>query len=595
MPEGRIVCCSESASWLIQALGDSALFTFVGKFPAFVSSVFRGFKVEPGNVSKKLVRSRLVSELCRSTELCSALLELDASPWQRWQSALSVLDGEWVARHWRDLLRGPAARPLAAAMAVDGRPPIRRRGLAVLRRSAFWRGDEPAREGGERVASWDALVALVLQVYSAPAAVRSSAKADRARSSKREERLARELGRLRGQLERQRAKTDGAETARAAAVEEMRAQRRQFRQQLKTEQERASYLVAAASGRAEADRAQFRREVLRVTAAHESVAEELRGDRDRSLAERIDVLLDRQRVLNERHGVLSSLREQLQSLQSLQERVHACLLESVVVLPELEEGRDQLGRRIGELEALVTAQQAGTREMPDHAAALLARIRETARHAEQDQELDRLEAALDVPALCETFDSSWVSVLKQAISEQRSVLSALSPQVMATSEPALPVPAEPVVGPREVWDVAGQLAASDPGDSIWLFIDGYNAIRCVGELAECEDREGLPSAREHFQALCRRVASHFARVEIVFDGAEAISVRETVDGMTVVFAAQAGASQNADDYIAARLPSVRHDARQLWLVTDDYGLRERVKGSCAAFVAPLHFHQFARE
>ena len=112
-------------------------------------------------------------------------------------------------------------------------------------------------------------------------------------------------------------------------------------------------------------------------------------------------------------------------------------------------------------------------------------------------------------------------------------------------------------------------------------------------VSDLSGEEAKPHPNEVHHALHVLRLKSGDEVEL-FDGAGTVSARETDGNVTVAFTARRAESQNADDYLVARVRAVRDASAAIWLVTEDYGLRHRAHHACDAFITPLHFHAFAR-
>jgi hypothetical protein len=578
MSQSKALPLSEAAAdWLLSALGNERLFQAILAVPLLQDSVFRGgFQPAPATLAKPAVRVRLRSALLGRLERVEALLRqaLDA-PWAPACSALQILDGEWLQRNWRNLLRGSGNPALAIAMAIDARPALRRRGLRLLRRQALWRPDWLARP--ELLPA--AVCALAPPVtLAAPAAPSASTPAppDVGRQhdmAAQREALARQRGKVReGEQELRQARLDGEQ------------RERELRRELREARAAGDQAAVAVEARVAVAVAAFKREALGLTADLSRLAAAVPEPGAAALLERAERILTEQRRQNDLYGTYEAVRARIRELAAMAQRLGICLDESVKVLPDVRRVHAAVCRELERLQALLPEAEA---PCTDLAAQLVARIKEAAPASEAVAQLDRVEGLLGLDVVADLLGADGLQHVQQALTQRRRLITAV---VQAGGAPA---PAAAAVPVREVWDVRAALSDSAAA-AVCVFIDGYNVIRRVPELAAHEQNEGLSRSREVFSGLCRARARSFAHLEVVFDGQGALSAREERDGLTVVFSNGLRESQNADEYLLARLNKARAEGVPVWLVTDDRGLRAQAEPCCDAFVGCADWHRFLR-
>ena len=590
MKETTLTPSKAAAEWLIDAMGDESLFGFLAPLGAATHPFFRGFKVSARNLAKRPVRTRLRNELCQNVELCSRFLAWPRAPWHAWHSGLQAVAEDWLVRHWRMLLRNPGGQAVAVAMALDSREPVYRRGRRMLTRERFWDARDEREDAVETPSGWGDLQQLISVRPAAAAGDLGSATPPEYRALlKRVQTLEKEEDALRLRLRKSRTQSKDAEADRQSASAGWENEKRELRRTLRETQRRCEQLAVRMDERVEARVREFRRNVLGLTDEVEHARRALRGSGSAALLRRSEDILVQQRRLNEKHGTLSALRAELAHLQTAETQLEECIAESLVVLPELNGVRRAVRERIEELQGLLP--EPTQERPPDLVVDFSSRIKSAPLSADGAVRIEQIAAALEQPAVVESLGPSWVQRLRETLQRERRILAAVGDDPgsdISGRDEDLPAHN----APGEIWDVALELSAAGAAGPVWLFVDGYNVIKTVPELARIEEQQGLAGAREAFISLCRSKAAGFGQIEIVFDGADSVSARETVEGVTVVFSAQLRSSQNADRYIVDRLSAVSDDAPLLWLVTGDYGLRHDAKRLCAAFIAPSDFQHF---
>jgi hypothetical protein len=250
----------------------------------------------------------------------------------------------------------------------------------------------------------------------------------------------------------------------------------------------------------------------------------------------------------------------------------------------------RITRRLRELRDLMGDYVEEQPLMPDLADQLRARVKSAHLSEQGEPELEKIEHFLGEALATDLLGADIVAGIRDLLRERRALIHSLQATAMA----AVP---EKNAGnnrfngqPREIWNVAEALA--DSGEGVRLFVDGYNVILRLPELAAIESAENMAAARKRLGTLCRTRAGLFSLVEIVFDGVGALSQREKADGIVIVYSPDRHDSQNADIYLVERLRQTADSTLPAWLVTDDFGLREQAKGVCDAYISTLHFHRF---
>jgi hypothetical protein len=576
MSQSKALPLSEAAAdWLLSALGNERLFQAVVAVPLLQDAVFRGgFQPAPATLAKPAVRLRLRTVLLGRQERVEALIrQAQDAPWGPACQALRILDGDWLQRNWRGLLRGAGSPNLALAMAIDERPAIRRRGVRLLRRHAPWRPDWQARPEClppevQALAPAAPPAAPLLPPDPTPATAGLQHEVAVQRDA-----LARHRDKLReSELELRQTRLEGEQ------------REKELRRELREARAAGEQDAAAVQVRIAAAVAEFKREALGLHDDLPRLAAAAAEPGTAALLKRAESVLEEQRRQNDAFGTYEAVRDRIRELTAMSQRLGLCMDESVKVLPDLRRVHAAVCRELDRLQALLPGD-----DMPssDLVAQLVARIKEVPPDAEAAAHLDRLEGLLGVDVLTDLLGTEGLRHVRETLAQRRRLIAA------AVHDAGAPAPPASTPRAREIWDVRAALNGGHAA-TVNVFIDGYNVIRRVPELAAHEQNEGLSRSREEFCGLCRARARLFSAVEVVFDGQGALSAREEHDGMTVVFSNGLRESQNADEYLVARLAKVRAEGAQVWLVTDDRGLRAQAELCCDAFVGCADWYRFLR-
>jgi hypothetical protein len=575
MAENRSLPLSVAAAdWLLEAFGNDRLYQVVMAVPALHDSVFRGgFQPAPATLAKPAVRRRLRAILLGRFERVEPLLrEAAGAPWSEAAQALQALADAWLCRHWRSLLRGTGNPAIAVAMAIDSRPGIRARGLRLLRREFLWGPGWQARPE-ELPADLRCLVPTAAGEPATPApAVPRVVGAGSASEH--------DLAVLRDALGRHREKLRESDQALRHARLEWEQHEKDLRRDLREARAVAQQASSAVEARVADGMAAFRQDALGITPESARLTEASAAPAVGTLLERAERVLEAQRRQNELHGTYATLRARIRELAGMAQRLGACVDESVKVLPEVRSVHAAICREVDRLQALLPGGEPSVAEL---ATQLVARIKEPRSGAETLAELDRLERLLGIDVIAELLGADGLRQVRAALDRRRHFVT---DTLHGGGEPAT-APRRP----RELWDVRSDLAGSAQAP-VRVFVDGYNMIRRVPELAACEESGGLGRGRQALCELCRCRARLLLHLEVVFDGAGALSAREECDGLTVVFSNGLRDSQNADDYLRGRVAKARTEGGAVWLVTDDRGLRSQAEPHCDAFIGCADWYRF---
>lgn len=548
-----------ACEWLVEALSPDALHEAVRGLGREIGELIPGFTLSHKTLTRHSVRTLLARSLGRHPLLTGRICLSPTAPWQPWRKVLDLLDEPWLLDHWRPLCRhyGPA---LAVAMCLDEREDICDRGERLLKLTAFWREAYP--RPAVLPPGWNEL----LHLLAPPPVVLPAPPPPEPKAPPREP------------ADRWKRKCQEAEAKAEQTEKRLREEIRRLRQEYKDKETELDQLRESFEQRLRAEVGNLRNHLLAPAPAAPG------SNGTIPLAEQAEHILQRQEALDQQRGTRSELRAEIERLEELEKRLRRCLGESLVLVPELTETSQRVGQRLHEARAILGDMDMDS-EAPDLAAALFGRLKAAVQTKDAGPELDQIRHLLDQDMVRGLLGPGQHARLDQLERVHRQEIA------NRLIETALPEPSPAGPRDREVWNVAERLACY-PAPAVWLFVDGYNTILGVPDLHRIEQEQGLAAARNHFLALCRRQAHRFAHFEVVFDGADTTATTENGSGLRVVYSRASRDSQNADDHLVRRLHDLRPQAGICWLVTDDYGLRERVREVCDAFVPPVLFHRF---
>ncbi|MCK5801295.1 MAG: NYN domain-containing protein, partial [Lentisphaeria bacterium] len=461
-----------------------------------------------------------------------------------------------------------------AALAVCGRPALEARAWRCLRRPTLWRGDPPDGELPPDLSVFAELCANPANIVPA----------DDGSAARKLSTLERELETSRANLGKTRDKLHHLQEELGATQTQARDAAREGRRALRTIEQ----TLAEARESAELQLAQRMRDFqTRFTGTITTCPpEDTAGKGDDTLPQRVENALRRQQRLDREHGVRATLRQRIAELEKQQGELELSVQESLFVLPEIHELHGLVSQQIKMLAAQL-GDHVDESGMSDLEFLLQARVKTLHINADPTREAEAILQLLDSRIAVELLGDEAVAELRTLCRER----VALTDHSQSAQES--PAEAEPGQVP-EVWSLD---CAADSGEctGVWLLVDGYNVIKRTQALAALEAECGLAAARDKLVGLLERSASPFEGVEVVFDGTGQVSESEQTGRVRVVFSGCNADSQNADTHIVKRAEVQRGRGCGVWVVTDDYGLRERLEDICAAFVSPVHLVQFVQD
>ena len=570
--------CKRAAEWLVNALPAAALFEFVRRSD-LEEELFRGFRVNRRNAGRKVVRNHVGKHVAHHARLCELFLECPGTPWQHWKCAFDTVGAEQVRSCWRDLIRATEKKAIAAALAASEDAALQRRGWRLLRRPSFW--GNPRLKTADLPVPWDSILALAEETASNAASEIPEALRQKHEGERR--RLEHEIADLRRALDHHREQAKTAET-RAEAAEKARQQEAAHARRKQKDLE-SSYreLNEHFEEHLEQRIQQYRQRVLGVSRQHQTAVETIRAGGSASLLKQLQESLARHRRVNEAYGTLSEIRDEIKRLEDAEADITHCLAECVEVDDDLFAIRDNIEERLSHLRSLLPRyDRPAARKGSGTVQRTFAFIKSATPDETGETKLAAMDQFLDNPTTAQVFTDDDLAALKAAVEDRRQRLETLKTErAMADASPP---DAGPSAGPAIISDIHRELARRQDRP-VRIIVDGYNVIKRTRALAAVEEEDGLAAARRTFCEQCEAAFGHTADVEIVFDGTGHMAQRETVGGVTVVFAPHKRDSQNADDYICERLETADTSADRQWLVTDDEGLRIRTEPHCDGFVA----------
>jgi predicted RNA-binding protein with PIN domain len=584
MESGSVQLSSQAAHWLADTVKPDVLQRFLKALPGSEREIYQGFKPTAQNANRPIIRQRLAKTLLHNPTLVFELLHYRATAWCQCSLGLQCLEEDYLLFNWRQLAWATNPRLLAAALALDPRDRLKNRGLRILQRQQFWVA--PAPHGEASIP----LPTNLLRLFNlanqtgddAPDPAQDKPKPSQAKQT------AAQITQLQQARDKARDKARDAESRLKEASAEKDAELKALREKLKCLRQEHESLAQSLEQTVEERVMRFRREALGMDRDLSQLRENWCPAQGQDMLRQTERVLKEHRNLNEKYGTLSDVRQELYDLKAMLKRIEHCLDESVIVHPELHILREQLNNRCAELLSLP---RLAAENLPELAGQILEEIGCVTADDDAQGKLTLLRDSLNLQPIRHALGPYWVRELRNCIHDKEQAVAGLLREKRLAALPSNGAASQDHL-PREIWNLNQALQELGPTPSALLYIDGYNATKNVACLAQLEETLNLQASRDAFEKLCQRKASLFARFELVYDGTSPLTTRHRSKGIDIVFAAKKNDSQNADDYLAEQIQQRRDDPRPVWLVTQDYGLRARVKSYCNGFITAADFHSF---
>ncbi len=317
-------------------------------------------------------------------------------------------------------------------------------------------------------------------------------------------------------------------------------------------------------------------------------------DRGKSLEERANRLLAKQRERDKSHGVYQKLRDQEQRMDRLLSRVREALEESISVEPGMTELAKELEDRLAELrKSLRKDSDDGESTLQGIAPRMLGYLKELPLNDDATR-----DAFQEVRAFLQGNLGRRL-FLPEEIRQIHDLLAAREKLFDRAREPQ-----------KTMEELLQQESSGEPVRMEWihrpgnrgdlkqteLVIDGYNVIKTDPIMSIQEKTpNGFQLTRDAFRSRCQRLSQVFRKVVLVFDSDLPVdNVMKVNDHYTVVYAGHKTEDQNADNWIVQRMEEqeARGDAGKRWLVTNDQGLMARVQEICDGYLDNATFLGF---
>ncbi len=545
----------------------------------------RGFRLVPDNMDTPLI-VRMMRDAVFGDELVQKLLERQLAEGQGlldFYNVAVLLGCDWVVANWRRLFRC-LYDPRIAALSMlccfrndrEGEARVQRLGGLLASCHGFWK-DGPYEDRASYGVMTDAMrspfearpAQRPMEKPAADEAPQSDRDAEKIKgalqaSQAREKELRARNRNLTSELEEAGEKLEAEKAAHKAAMEELRARLDKARDQLADEMEMNSVLSAQS--------------ITKASAKWLEEAYDAHGDCAK-LAENAERMLREQDERNLKYGTLATLREDVKRLMALRQRLQESIRCSLNVNP----GMDSMLRQIDQacmdmMKRLENEPEGAGLGIPaDNAVVLrlMTAIRSLPMDSDVPAELEKIRGFIRHECFSRILSSNESSLLLRECERMYRLWRNATDTGAGDASRELP----------EIWDMRRY---ADRFGGAFIVIDGYNAMLRSQKHGSTGDGRTFGEQRNAFIAKCAEVLKPlFKGVWLVFDGIDDCRNDVTRDGgMAVIYARHGQDEHNADLYIAGLLKSFNHEG-DVWLVTDDYGLRRSVEDHVTGYI-PAH-------
>jgi DNA repair exonuclease SbcCD ATPase subunit len=576
----------EAMQWLLQQTPSQTIYEIVKGSGDIVPFILHGgFQLTSKSFENSNLRLRLSALLLREADLLEAFLgnERLMRSWRTVSGVMEMLDGDWLKKNWRALLRTVAdPRPLVLGMFWAGKK-LEDEKLERLSRRLFacpslWKEADSSRQNAGLADSLK-LFALTKQ----PAAAPDSSK----KQTNLTKKLEQEAASLRKALEQSRKESKQQRHASEAEQQQWRQKYANLERELKDREKHWQKLYQQLEANAEEvskqEIAAFEQRVLGLQPGQEAELEDIRNH-NAALQERIAKVLQLQAANNRRFGLRQALRQEISELEAQLQSIQQAIDESVVIYEDLPELQIEVEARITQLKEQLNEQDLSQfpEDIPNRMKLMIKTVRLDENAAKTFSEIRQF---LEHDSIRRILYPEELQATQKLLEEQRKkhnhIISSRNANTASQTHTG------------EIWFLTQHIQNLHRTS---LYVDGCNLLLCDPQWKELTEKKGQATARADLIEKCKSKAALFKNIHLIFDGIESQdSIEKLESGLTLHFAARKASDQNADNYLVQLMKETPKQSQELrWVVTKDSGLRTRVAHLCDAIVPNQSFAKFLR-
>ena len=542
-----------------------------------------GFKINANAFDNAIVQQRLLNLLSQQDFLVQPFLcELSRRrPWRNVCLASQMLDEKYLLKNWRKIIESLAdPRMLIMGLYMDNKSEaLYRLSERLMSCPSLWQKQNSSKPADKDLA--EALSCFASEPGLAKPAPGIEPKQLKAEQNKNAE-LRKQLKSYKNELEQMQRQKQQAQDTMALMSQQ---QEEELINQEKLWQKECEEQVQKAQSEAE----EIHRAVMQQLLGYKPGEENnLRQDTEMavSLSRRIDKALQRQAEINTRFGMRHELLQKLHQLQAQQEQLRMAINDAIVLDDELYELDKECNAKLYELRKTLN-------EEPEALSldSIPFRIENMIKTVRLDNR-DATEKLLEIKEFLS--QKQWQQLLTAA--EQEKLNDILEKQSKTHGHILTQTKDKNNIDTpqcNEIWSIAQHVADFK---RINIYVDACNLMLCAPEWQERIKAKGQAETRKLLVEKCKSKVNLFRQISLVFDSVEEMDSIENIgNNLSLHFAGKKQEEQNADNYLVDMLQKKISDPKQIsWIVTDDYGLRNRVHSLCNGAVPVQEFARFLK-
>ena len=571
--------------WLLHNTNSQNLYNAVKNFEELSRYMQQGgFKIHAGTFDSAIVQQRLLNLLLQHDELLLLpfLSELSRRrPWRNACRAAKMLDGEYLLKNWRKIIESLAdPRMIIMGLYMESKnEALSRLAQRLINCPSLWKNKtEAAAPDKDMTEAWSCLASEARTEKNARATNPEQLKAEQNKNAELRKQIKSYKNEIE-QMQRQKLQSqENLELLRRQQEEKLREQEKQWRQECEIQ-------VGMAKNQAE-EKHQAALQRLLGYASDEEARLQQNIKQAGSLNQRINTALQRQAEINQRYGLKRRLLQKINRLQLRQEQLRMAINEALVLDDELLELEQECKTKLQTLRDTLTGEPQPLQldSMPFRIENMIKTVR-----------LDKQECAATLQEIKQFLQQKfWRQILSSA--EQSKLHDILEQQnkrhqhILAQNKNNA---AGNTASSKEIWHLTQHFADFKRTN---IYVDACNLMLRAPEWQEIMKDKGQAETRRLLVEKCKKKVHLFRQIALVFDGVEAMDCIDNIgNNFSLHFAAKKHEEQNADNYLVEMLQKKMRDPKQIsWIVTDDYGLRNRLQELCDAAVPAEAFAKFLK-
>ncbi|NLG14522.1 MAG: hypothetical protein GX561_10035 [Lentisphaerae bacterium] len=586
-------CCNEFVAWILNQTPDKDLLDFVVSNRTLKSAFEgNGYTLKPTNL-RKVHFLRSYSSYPAFDFFIDFIKEKFASETSPTRAFLEILDQNWLDKHWRTVLRqAESPQLLVLAFLLSSKEKLNARAKRLIRCKTIWTNSLDKER--DKIDLKPILLAIP-PLFGQATATQTIQKAAEtkpepgvnARLNERLERERKEKRELKAkfQAEIEQANKKQDELKKTIALLKETIANSDIDTQVKLNQKDREL-------KAHLDQFFKKHFDTENTLKLATNSERFKGNADALIATS-QLILKEQKALDLKHGLKSQCREQLVRLDKVLEDINLAVADSISLHPAILNVKLQIEAQINEINTAIELDDqplASDTARQLHAAILNVNVKDD----NLKKQLEALAKLVEQNADQGIILNDERDILKEIISERHALHLDIA-QLKNTYTPQ-PDPDSDTIVIKEKPLVFNLFQHFANFHKIHLVVDACNVILQQNSHWQNIINRSSPSnafsiASKELIDKAKLKAHWFLEITLVFDGSEPLNNIITDGNCTVVYARKVQEEHNADLVILEKTEALAKQGINVWLVTNDYGIRNKAEDTANAFVLTEAFTQ----